>query len=602
VACEALAAGRKRKRAIARLTLLEKWIGSSSSLRSVRLRLIDRAQMRCPKCNVKMSRGNMLGHLWQEHQLILEANKARKPWSLLEEWIANHGDEQDGILLEKCRQLVSQFDPVSGPLRLERLILAKGIDDVKARRFLVHKAEAAYACICPHCFALVPRPRPAFVHKLAVNRTRIGFMGYSVEIRETGLFPRLLAQTPKEIVFKGREPGSRMTRWATYMAIMPVLLLALAFAFGWITIGVRVLIPVSILLSVALFFVVRDRSQRRPTVKAPVRALGYIWNMLVPKLHTSEFDQDDAAFLSGLAVLTATRESFHVPVQPLERCLAITERAVTAGSAESVYLAALRRLIMNGQAGEDHDPVGEVAKQIGRCFDGPLSLSYAEELLDGWKVEWLTKSAMARLRVLVCDKAFEAGFELASFRHAIRTKPTLRELVAVKDISALAQLRLLWSQRPRRPWDRYGKAPTAFEVAEEDKTSRWLGRYPDLLLLVDLNLDHYARPAKSSSKDEHLVICSRGVALQGVMIGQQPREITITKAKRSEGGGYLLNVDSSTFQFEEDPQEMASQVERWCRFYFLEFRPQADDVVTWKAPDNPARMRARGAVQCAECQ
>jgi hypothetical protein len=47
---------------------------------------------------------------------------------------------------------------------------------------------------------------------------------------------------------------------------------------------------------------------------------------------------------------------------------------------------------------------------------------------------------------------------------------------------------------------------------------------------------------------------------------------------------------------------MASQVERWCRFYFLEFRPQADDVVTWKAPDNPARMRARGAVECAECQ
>jgi hypothetical protein len=602
VACEALAAGRKRKRAIARLTLLEKRIGSFSSLLSVRQRLINQGQMRCPKCNAKMARSNMIGHLWQEHQLILEANKARMPWSLLEEWIANYGDEQNGILLDKCRQLVTQLDPNSGPLRLERLILAKGIDDVKARRFLVHQAESAYACVCPHCFGLVPRPRPAFVNKLVVSRSRLGYMGYSVEIKETGLFPRLLVQTPNQLIFKGREPGARLTRRATFLAILPLLLLSLAFAFGLVSIGVRVLIPVSTLLLVSLILVVRDRSQRRRTIKAPVRALGYVWNMLVPNLHTPDFKQEDAAFLAGLAVLTATRETFHIPPQPLERCLTITERTVASGSAESVYLAALRRIIINGHAGADHDPIAEIAKQIGRCFDGPLSLSYAEELLDVWKADWLTPAALARLRVLVCDKAFEAGFELASFRHALRNRPTLREMVGFQDMRALAQLRLLWSLRPRRPWDRYGKAATAFELAEEDKPAKWLGRYPDLLLLADMNLDHYARPTPRSSKDEHLIICSRGVVLQGKMIGEHPHEVDITKAKRSEGGGYHLRVGSTIFQFEDEPQEIAAQVESWCRFAFLEFRPQADDVVNWKAPDNPARMRARGAVQCAECR
>src|SRR5258708_40302784 len=111
--------------------------------------------MRCPKCGIKLPRGEMVGHLWQEHQLILQADKARMPWNVLEDWITHHGDEQDGILLDPCRALVRQLDPVAGSLRLERLILAKGIDDVKARRFLMDKAADAYACICPHCFALV---------------------------------------------------------------------------------------------------------------------------------------------------------------------------------------------------------------------------------------------------------------------------------------------------------------------------------------------------------------------------------------------------------------------------------------------------------------
>ncbi|MFL5242454.1 MAG: hypothetical protein ACJ8FY_10135 [Gemmataceae bacterium] len=601
LACEALAKGRKRRRAIARLTLLENRIGPSASLSAVRRRLINQTRMRCPKCAVKLSRSEMLVHLWQEHQLILHADKARKPWKLLEKWIAAHGEEQNGILLEKCRSLVAVMEPATGRMRLERMILANGVDDVEARRFLLRQAVEAHACVCPHCFALVPRPWSASVNRLVVGHGRLGYLGYSVEIRETSLFPHLLVRTPHQVIFTGREPNSRMTWVGTLLAITPLIMAAFAIGSGLVSLGIRVFFPVSFLLLVALVLAMRDRSERRKLVKPAIRALGYAWERLVPVLHTPGFNESDAAFLSGLAVLTATRESFHVPEPVLARCLAETDKAVTSGSAESVYLAALQRLAIARQAHEGEDPIAEVAKQIGRCFDGPLSLSYAEELIAGWKTGWLNPSAWARLRVLVCDKAFEAGFELASLRHAIRQKPTLRDLLNLKDLRALAQLRLLWSQRPRRPWDRHGKAVTAFELAQEEKSDKWLGRYADLLLLVDLDTEFFAQSARKSSSELRLVLCSRGVALQGKIIMENPPHLEVVRRKLWEGSGYDLIAGSTSFHFEEDPQDLVSQIERWCRFYFLEFRPQAEDVVHWKAPDTPARMRARGAVECSEC-
>jgi hypothetical protein len=68
-----------------------------------------------------------------------------------------------------------------------------------------------------------------------------------------------------------------------------------------------------------------------------------------------------------------------VPRPVLEMCVAETEQAVAAGTAESVYLAALRRLVIAEQVADGKDPIDQVGKQIARCFDGPLSLHYADE-------------------------------------------------------------------------------------------------------------------------------------------------------------------------------------------------------------------------------
>ncbi len=94
-------------------------------------------------------------------------------------------------------------------------------------------------------------------------------------------------------------------------------------------------------------------------------------------------------------------------------------------------------------------------------------------------------SARARLRILVADQAFEAGFEVADLLGAGQMAPALAALLRISDPDGLAALRLLWSLRPTRPWFRCGLSRTVFELATEPQSAELLASYPDLLLVQD---------------------------------------------------------------------------------------------------------------------
>jgi hypothetical protein len=60
-------------------------------------------------------------------------------------------------------------------------------------------------------------------------------------------------------------------------------------------------------------------------------------------------------------------------------------------------------------------------------------------------------------------------------------------------------------------------------------------------------------------------------------------------------------VDEKHLDFFRNPEVLVSRLERWCRFYFLEFVPLVADVYGWQAPDVAAVLRAWGAVPCPDC-
>jgi hypothetical protein len=229
-----------------------------------------------------------------------------------------------------------------------------------------------------------------------------------------------------------------------------------------------------------------------------------------------------------------------------------------------------------------------VAAEVDRCFRRELPLNYAQSLLAEWEANWWTAGNLARLRVLLCDRAFEAGLEVRQLREAGRNAPALGDVLQVDDRHGVAQLRLLWSLRPRRPWGGWSEAVTAFEVAADPGAGqRLLGSYPDLLLM--------------DPEEPAILLCGRGVVFQGALFTELPDPLGARARRGPWGGAYELRVGGHRFPITGDPDDLISRLEHWFNFYFGDFRPQVAGVYAWQAPEGMKPTEAQEAVACPEC-
>src|SRR5262249_18337524 len=153
---------------------------------------------------------------------------------------------------------------------------------------------------------------------------------------------------------------------------------------------------------------------------------------------------------------------------------------------------------------------------------------------------------LARLRVLLLDRAFEAGLEVRDILDVGRATPTLGTVLNVEDLGGLARLRLLWSLRASRPWDRRGQAFAAFGVAAAEDGAALLARFPDLLLAV-----------RSSPP---LYLCGRGLWFLDTWFPEMPLKVEVL-SKSGEKGNYQLVVGDNRFWFPEDPDVLAGRLE-----------------------------------------
>ena len=182
------------------------------------------------------------------------------------------------------------------------------------------------------------------------------------------------------------------------------------------------------------------------------------------------------AFLASLALVSVGRGRPAPRREPLGRLLTLTERVVGAGFGGARDLAALRRLAIADAVRQGKERVLLVVAEVDRCFSGKLPLAYAEGVLAGGRDDGWRRADLARLRVLLCDSAFEAGFELRDLIEAGETAPALGEILGIGDTEALAHLRLLWSQRASRPWDRHGRPrPFSSWPGMPRRTTCWAG-------------------------------------------------------------------------------------------------------------------------------
>jgi len=562
-------------------------------------RLEARIRMRCPRCDLELRRAEMIDHLWREHNLVLDGQRVREPWAVIEDRLADRRNLADTGLLARCRALAQQVDPENGAIRFNRLLLRAGARDAETQQALLAAANDRKSSVCPGCFAFIPVPRP--VPPPAVNcwRGRLSAHGYRLELSEDGLWPRLEMVTPRGVLYSGEEPGRRLTQTgALWLHAGPLVFLALAAALAWTG---RPLVPVLLLLIAALVVGVRTAVRWRPRDTLQHRALDYAWMLMAPRLHPEEFSLPDAEFLAGLALASADRGTPFLRRAVLLAVITRTEQAASAQAHAAAPLAALHRLAIHDGVAEGKDPVPLVVAELVDCLEGRLPLAYGEALLTDWQTDWWTPGNLSRLRVLLCDRAFEAGFEVSHLLEIGQSYAALGAVLEVDQPRGLTLLRLLWSMRATQPWDRAGDAVAAFERADHADSASLLQRFPDLLLVQEDTSFAVSHLGEEGVAPLRIVVCGRGVALLEVLFERKPSVIEVTAKRLPLLDSYEMRVDGEQFRFSSDPTAVAARLERWFRFLFNDFLPQTATVMGWQSPDIGARLRARGAVPCPEC-
>ena len=585
-----LIANCSRSRALDRLRTLEEQVGACAVVREFFASIENEMEMVCPRCQISLKRPDMARHLWFEHELILDGQHIHSPWRAIREWIKSYRRRGNAELLVRCRMLGQHLDPDGGLERVNRFVLAYRVDDVEARQMLGARARQEGASLCPRCYALILAHRESVPAPLNESHGRLSSRGFSAEVSENGLVPKLGIDTPDAVLYRGREPGRWLTRQTATLLLsgLPVIAgLCLALALPLLNVQLPWLVGLSIALGLAVYLVIalHWRYQAQPIE----RALDFAWTGLAPRLHSKEFWSDDAAFLASLAASSLKRGQPLLRSRALQRTIRVTDDAVARGQCSAELLAPLLRLQATDATQLGDDPVPDVATHIGRCFEGERPLLLAERLLDDTTASWRTPANDARLRVLLCDRAFEAGLEVTDLLAAGNLSPALGVLLETASTDRLAILRLLWSLRPRRPWDRWAQAVTAFELAAApDRGEAYFDKYPHLLMVDET--------------PPQIVLCDRGVVFRNLLFNSMPRVIE-AKARREEDGiSYELVVDDHRFRMEADTGHLAQRLKTWCHFFFGEFLPQIEDVMTWKAPGKCKTLYFEEPVPCPECR
>ncbi len=606
-----LVAGLGKSRAVDRLRQVERLAGPRAPLTALCERLQEKVRMSCPRCGVQHRRPAMLTHLWDAHRLVLDGLRVRDPWHVIEEWLEAAKEQRaassspvQGVgsadrLLERCRVAAAKIDPEGGADRLQRLAAAHGVADAETRRGLLAEAREQQAACCPWCFALVPAPREGPPPAVNFRPGRLSGGGYSVELGEGELRTWLAVHTPDGVVYEGPDPDRPLSaRGAALVASGPLVLAALVVALVWPSVVGQPVKPVLALLVLAVLARAGVRFAARLRGDPGRRLLGHTWRMLVPRLHEGGFRPADAAFLAGLARLYARRGKAGVAPDELARAIRLTEPAVQRGEAPPGWLAALCRLEIERSAELGRDPVPAVVQWLARCFTGRLPLAFAQQLLEDWATAWWTPGNLARLRVLLCDRAFEAGFEVGTLLDAGRNAPALGAVLKTDRPLPLAALRLVWSLRATRPWDRLGAVLTAFELAE------YAGRADDLVERQDVLLWHedpgclvVAEEGDGPMAPARVRLTLEGVWLQDVLFVGPPREVEV----RLKSVGSLMTLGRQVFRSPIDLEPLGRRLERWFRYAFHEFLPQVERVLSWQPPDRAALLRAWGAAPCPAC-
>jgi hypothetical protein len=560
------AAGYGRSRFVARRAKLRKWFAARGRVFD---RFADRLPLTCPRCRVTQHGKEMTRHLWERHRRLVVGGRDVSPWRLIDRWAAE-----------------------AGPIHAHRQLLRLGGHDEDSLAAVRRDAARRLGTVCPQCFAVAPSGGGSGCHAavtpLIISQGRLARFGYVLELSRRRFASHLRIETPGAVLLDGPEPGSIPRLGWHRLAPVAVVALAVGLAAalppGWALAGTL------LALAAGAWLATRWRSSH-PDEWAD-RLVDHAWRLLVPHLHSGDFDPDEADYSAALAMSSIGRGDPHVRARSLRRLVDRTGRAIRAGMAEPGQLLALQRLVVADAEPVGGDVVQTLAEAATAWLVGAQCPAAADDLLSDDLLTGLSRGHRARLRVLLVARSFAAGLGVWDLHGLGRAVPQFGRVIDHEDTDGLARLRMVWDLRPVRPWQRCGPAATVFELANYPMLgAQHLETAPDLLLF---------QPLPAGDEPVHLLACGRGLIVGGALLHEWPTTIDTRPLPLSKGGGYEMRFGGRSIQVHGNPDDLVRRVAAWAEYWFNDFLPWIGNALT-SSGDGVAGTIDSLAVTCRAC-
>jgi hypothetical protein len=588
----AATAGLSRSRALERMYQLQSRVETCDALDAQIAMSEGRVRLRCPRCPARLTRRELIPHLWHQHRLAYQHGQARDPHVLLDAAIttAATAGEADGI--DHSFLLAAQYFPDSDPRQVLQALAARGASDPTQTDRLLDRAADEGAGLCPVCLSAVPDPVPSLPPPANVSDGRVAADGFAVDVTDTP-GGRLVAVTVPGAAPARESVGAarRSPRQVAVLIALPLLLLAAAAVA---VVPARFADPAWVgvwLGMVGWMAYLAVRLIHRPLPDRTARAVDLAWARLAPVVGRTP---PAVRFLTRLA-----RSSIGTG-DPVARGGLVFElvqhAAVLAekGAAYQQLLATARVLEVLDQGRIGRERVVGLVGVFDPFLRGELGPAYAEAAAETLLAsDALWSGDAERLGVLVVGAAFENGLTPADLVTVGRYCPWFRRVALATPPDHLALLHAVWRGRNARPWAAVGDAATAFELARETPAAgrRILGESPDTLLRINVG-------NAAEAELGPVLVTARGVMAAGHTVADPATAVEIDRTSdgwRLRFGQHRLALSSRV------PARLAEELRKWLKYRAATLIPEAERPAPRGPGTRAVGLLAPLAVVCPLC-
>jgi hypothetical protein len=587
----AATAGLSRSRALERMYQLQSRVEKCEVLDALVAVAEGRVRLRCPRCPARLSRRELIPHLWHLHRLAYQHGQARDPRVLLDAAIttAASAGEPDGI--DHSYLLAAQYFPDSDPRQVLQALAARGASDPTQTDRLLERAADEGAGLCPVCLSAVPDPVPPLPPPANVSDGRVSAEGYSVDVAD-GTGGRTITVPGAGPMHEPDAASRRSPRQTAVIVALPLLLLT---AVAVVVVPARLANPawVGVWLGLVGWLVyLAVRLARTPLPDRTERAVDLAWSRLAPVVGRAP---PAARFLTRLA-----RASIGAG-DPVARGTVVFElvqhAAVLAekGAAYQQLLASARVLEVMDQGRIGRERIAGLVGVFEPFLRGELGPAYAEAGAETLLAsDALASGDAERLGVLVVGAAFENGLTPADLVTVGRYCPWFRRVVLSARPDHLALLHAVWRGRNSRPWAAVGDAATTFELARETPAAgrRILGEVPDTLLRVNVG-------DAAEAELGPVLVAVRGVMVAGFTVADPAAPVEVSRTSdgwRLRFGPHRLVLSARV------PTRVADELRRWLKYRAATLFPEAERPSPRGPGSRAVGILAPLAVACPLCQ